>query len=358
MTVVVVGAGIAGACTAFELAERGIDVLLLDRGEVSGGTTALGEGNVLRSDKAPGPELGLAIAGHAVWEEMEERFAAAARVQHKGALVLEARPEHAAGLRAAGVPAEHVAADRLRELEPALARDVDGAVLVPDELQVDPRGLARALAERVPVRTGAEVAAIEPGGVLLAGGERIAADHVVLAAGPWSAPLAATAGLDLPVQPRKGQLVALAAPGLVRRKLFEASYLDAVGGDEPDLAIASVIECTLDGDEVLVGSSRERRGFDSEPRPEVTAALLERAARFVPALRELRPRRAWSGFRPFLPDHLPAIGPSRLVPGLHVCTGHEGAGVGLGPVSGRIVAQLIAGESPVVDPQPFYPDRF
>ena len=69
-------------------------------------------------------------------------------------------------------------------------------------------------------------------------------------------------------------------------------------------------------------------------------------------------RRAWSGLRPWLPDHLPAIGPSRAVPGLWLATGHEGAGVALGPVTGRLVAQLYAGEPPVVDPEPFDPDRF
>ena len=67
---------------------------------------------------------------------------------------------------------------------------------------------------------------------------------------------------------------------------------------------------------------------------------------------------AWSGLRPWLPDHLPAIGPSRAVPGLWLATGHEGAGVGLGPVTGRLVAQLYCGEEPVVDPSPFDPDRF
>jgi glycine/D-amino acid oxidase-like deaminating enzyme len=90
----------------------------------------------------------------------------------------------------------------------------------------------------------------------------------------------------------------------------------------------------------------------------VTAALLERAARLFGGLRRLRVADAWAGLRPWLPDHLPAIGPSARVPGLWVATGHEGAGVGLGPVTGVLLAQLYCGEPPVVDPAPFSPDRF
>lgn len=343
--VVVVGAGIAGAGAAFFLAEAGAAVLLLDRGDVAGQTTGLGEGNVLVSDKRPGPELDLALAGRDLWTELAERFPQA-RATAKGAIVLGARPEQIP------VPGEHL--PDVRAAEPAVAPGVEG-VLVAGELQVDARGLAGALAEQVPVRTGAEVAAIEPGGgVRLAGGERIAADHVVLAAGPWSAALSP---VPLPLEPRKGHLLAFAAPPrLVGHKLYEAAYLDAIEAPGAALQVASVVEQTLDGDEVLAGSSRERVGFDPAVDEAVLAAMRARAERWVPALAGLRRTRAWVGFRPWLPDGLPAIGPSRRAPGLHVCTGHEGAGVGLGPVSGRLVARAILEGAPV--PAAFDPDRY
>ena len=175
-------------------------------------------------------------------------------------------------------------------------------------------------------------------------GERLACEHVVLATGPWAAALT-----GLPVEPRKGQLVALAAPpGMIRHKLIEAAYMDAVAAGDEGLALAVVVEQTLDGDEVLVGSSRERVGFEPTVREEVTQAMLERAARFVPALRELEITRSWCGFRPWLPDGLPAVGPLR--PGVWASTGHEGAGVCHGPISGRLLAQMICGEQPDAGP--------
>jgi glycine/D-amino acid oxidase-like deaminating enzyme len=118
-----------------------------------------------------------------------------------------------------------------------------------------------------------------------------------------------------------------------------------------------VVETTWEGD-VLVGSSRMRRGFDDVVDPAVSEMMVARAARLFPRLRSLEPRRAWSGLRPWLPDHLPAIGPSRAVEGLWAATGHEGAGVALGPVTGRVVARALCGEPPLLDLAPFAPDRF
>jgi glycine/D-amino acid oxidase-like deaminating enzyme len=165
--------------------------------------------------------------------------------------------------------------------------------------------------------------------------------------------------VPLPLEPRKGQLVRLRAPsaGFVRYKVLDGSYLAAVREPGAGLQVSTVVETTWEGD-VLVGSSRERRGFDTTVEPDVIDAMIERAARLFPALRALEATASWAGLRPWLPDHLPAIGRAERVPGLWLATGHEGSGVALGPVTGRLVAQLYCGEAPVVDPASFAPDRF
>lgn len=372
--VIVVGAGIVGAATAWELTRRGADVLLLDRGEVSRGTTGLGEGNVLCCDKDAGPDLDLAVLGRALYDELEAELGDVANIRRKGALVVHPdertwalEPERVERLRAAGVDARLVDPDETRELEPRLTGAIHGATFVPGDLQVDPRAIAVALAERCgAVRTRTEVAEIEidagrVAGVRLASGEEIRAQHVVLAAGPWSAPLAASAGLSVPVEPRKGQLARLALrrndTGFLRRKVVDASYLLNVASEAAARQTATVVETTAEGD-VLVGSSRERVGFDPTVSEALSDELRAMAARLVPEVASLRHVGAWVGFRPWLPDHLPAIGPSRLVEGLHVATGHEGAGVGQGPITGRLVAQALSGEATALDLAPFDPDRF
>jgi glycine/D-amino acid oxidase-like deaminating enzyme len=269
-------------------------------------------------------------------------------------------------LRAAGAEATLLDAAAVRAAEPQLTGALHGASFFPRDLQCAPRAIARALARELPrVHTGVEVHAVDAAGGRVTGVRTsegtLACAAAVIAAGPWSRPLAEDAGAALPLEPRKGQLVRLRAAGrdprLIVHKVVEAGYLASVASGESGLQVTTVLETTWEGD-VLVGSSRERVGFDLSVDPEVSEAVLARAAALMPGLRDLQIDAAWAGLRPWLPDHLPAIGPSGSLDGLWLATGHEGAGVALGPVTGRLVAQLYAGEQPVVDPGPFAPDRF
>jgi D-hydroxyproline dehydrogenase subunit beta len=366
LRVSIVGAGIVGAATARALAARGVAVDLIDAGEVSGGTTGLGEGNVLCSDKDGGPELALAVLGLAQFDAIEARYGARARIRRKGALVvhgdaaaLAAEPARLERLAAAGVRCELLGPEQARALEPGLAAGLLGASHFPDDLQCDARAIARAMVEEpgVSVHTRTRVERIVPGEGVRIAGRALRADAVVLAAGPWSAELARGAGLELPLEPRKGQLVRLRGGMEVRYKVFDSAYLAAVAASEAGLQVSTVIETTADGD-VLVGSSRERRGFDTTVDPDVTQAMLKRATGLMPAVAGLEVVDAWAGLRPWLPDGLPALGPSREIPGLWVATGHEGAGVGLGPISGELLASALCGERPALDLTPFDPDRF
>jgi D-hydroxyproline dehydrogenase subunit beta len=371
--VAVVGAGIVGAATAWELHARGVDVALLDRGEVSGATTGLGEGNVLCCDKEVGPELELTLAGLDVYEELEAVLGEQARIRRKGALVVHRsdetwanEPQRVERLRAAGVQGAVIDLDEVGAREPELTGELAGASFFPADLQCAPRAIARALAGTLPrVHTGLEVEGVAIEGDRVTGLRTsdglLACDAAVIAAGPWSRALAEAAGVALPLEPRKGQLVRLAASTreerFIRHKVVEAGYLGSVASVDAGLQVTTVLETTWEGD-VLVGSSRERRGFDLSVDDAVSDAMLEQGFALMPGLRALRRDAAWAGLRPWLPDHLPAIGPSGAVVGLWLATGHEGSGVALGPVTGRLVAQLYAGEPPIVGPAPFSPDRF
>jgi glycine/D-amino acid oxidase-like deaminating enzyme len=371
--VAVVGAGIVGVATARELAQRGVDVCLLDAGDVSGGTTGLGEGNVLCSDCEPGPELELTLHGLGLYDEIEELLGDEARIRRKGALIVHPdeetwalEEERVEQLRAAGVEARLVDEAELRAMEPELAGEVRGASWFPRDLQCDPHAITRALARALPsVRTGARVEAIEVEGGRVTGlrtdGGGLAADAVVIAAGAWSAELAESAGLHLPVEPRWGQLVQLRAPDpdtlFIRHKVVDGAYMGSVASGDASLQVTTVLETTWEG-HVIVGSSRERRGFDDSVDPSVSERMVARAGRLVPRLGELAYDTAWSGLRPWLPDNLPAIGRSSAADGLWIATGHEGAGIALGPVTGRVLAQAIRGEPTLVDLAPFDPDRF
>ncbi|MBZ9643254.1 FAD-binding oxidoreductase [Streptomyces sp. PSKA30] len=370
--VVVVGAGMVGAACALYAARAGLDVVVVDRGPVAGGTTGAGEGNVLVSDKEPGPELDLALLSSRLWADLAQEFGKSVEYEAKGGVVVASTPDgltalerFAAGQRAAGVTAQPVAADTLYDLEPHLAPGLPGGVHYPQDSQVMPALAAAELLRASGARlfTGRNVTDVlrTPDGTVR--GVRtdrgdVHAAAVVNAAGTWGAELAALAGTFLPVLPRRGfVLVTEPLPRLVRHKVYAADYVADVASDSAQLQTSPVVEGTAAGP-VLIGASRERVGFDRTFSLPVVRALAAGATRLFPFLERVRALRAYLGFRPYLPDHLPAIGPDPRVPGLHHACGHEGAGIGLATGTGHLIAQVLTAQTPDLDLTPLRPDRF
>jgi D-hydroxyproline dehydrogenase subunit beta len=372
--VVVVGAGIVGSACAYFLARAGLTVAVVERGTVASGTTGAGEGNILVSDKEPGPELELARLSNRLWRELGDELGPAAELEPKGGLVVAAGPQQrkqldgfAATQAVAGVQTRPVAPDDLPELEPHLAAGLAGGVFYPEDMQVQPMmaaalllRLARDLGADVQLRTevtGVQTTAGRVTGVRTSRGA-LAAGQVVNAAGTWGGELASLAGLSLPVLPRRGFIVVTEPlPVLIRHKVYTADYVANVASGSAGLETSTVIEGTAGGT-ILIGASRERVGFDRSSSLRVVGMLAGQATRLFPVLAEARAIRFYRGFRPYCPDHLPVIGADGRLPGmLHAC-GHEGAGVGLAPVTGQLIAQVAAGQPPSLPLGPLRPDRF
>ena len=264
-------------------------------------------------------------------------------------------------------------AGEVRELEPELTGELHGASLFPDDLQCDPRAIARALAREAgqagaTIREGCAVDAI-----VIAGRDVDDASRLVAGARAASPAPARSSS-----PPDRGARRSPRAPGSCSRSsrarasscsspppspAWSATRSSTPPTSPPSRARAAASSSRPSSrrrGRATSSSARRASGAASTPRvdPAVSDALVARAARLFPRLAQLPVAAAWAGLRPWLPDGLPAIGPSRSVPGLWLATGHEGAGVALGPVTGRLVAQLYTGEEPVVDPAPFDPDRF
>ena len=187
---------------------------------------------------------------------------------------------------------------------------------------------------------------------------RVATPVVVNAAGPWSGVVAQRLGSALPVRPRRGRiLVTEPIPAVIRHKVYEADYVGAVVSDAAGRQCSAVVEGTAAGT-VLIGSSRDVAGFSARPDPAALAEMARRAISLFPFLAAVRAIRAYTGFRPASPDHLPVIGADPAVPGLFHATGHEGAGIGLAPATAELITALIDGARPPVDAAPFTPARF
>lgn len=350
--VVVVGAGIIGAACAQALTARGLDVVVIDRSGPASGTSAAGEGNVLVSDKEPGPELELARASRELWPALAED----AEWEEKGGLVVATTPDAAEPLRAfaakqraAGIDACEITPAEALAHEPYLNPGITAAIHYLQDAQLNPVKATRALLRGIRF-VSAEVSTTDGRSVTTSDGV-ISCGAVVNATGPW----ARSFGVN--VLPRRGVvLVTTPIPGTIRHKVYDADYVGAVASGDADLHTSGVVESTQAGT-VLIGSSRQRKGFDDTIESKVLKALARKAIALFPMLAGVPVMRAYGGFRPYAPDHLPIIGADPRVPGLWHATGHEGAGVGLAPATGRLLADLLTGATPLVDPHPFRVDR-
>lgn len=232
-----------------------------------------------------------------------------------------------------------------RRAEPTIAADVTEALLWSQVGQVRNPRLLQAVRKAldlsgVQIHEQTEVISLMEDangqilGVQLTNGERFEADAVLLAAGSWSGELAAQMGLDLSIEPVKGQIVLLRdRPGKMRAviKHDDAYFVPRSDG------------------RILVGASMERVGFQRGNTEEVVSSLMLATHRIAPGLKDAKVEQQWMGFRPGTADGLPFLGPVKNRPGLWVASGHYRNGVALAPGTAEIMSRWILGEKPKLD---------
>ncbi len=350
---IVVGAGVIGLSCAWRAAQRGAEVLVLDRAEPPAGATRVAAGMLAPVGELTFGEpelLEMTLAAAELYPgfvaELESVRGMATGYERRGALHVALDRDEAAELRrvhdlqrSLGLAAEWLPPRRCRELEPGLATSFNGGVHAPDEAAIDPRALGEALlaalaAEGVEVRTGVEVdEALIQGGRLAGvrtGGEDLRAAAVVLAAGAWSG---RTEWLPEharpPVRPVKGQIV-------------ELRSLDGAVPCERIVASERVYLVPRGDGRLVAGATVEERGFDTAVTAGGVHELLREAYRLLPDVAEMELVEAMAGLRPGTPDNLPLIGPGAL-DGLILATGHYRNGILLAPLTAERVVEMLVG---------------
>jgi D-hydroxyproline dehydrogenase subunit beta len=350
--VAIVGGGILGCALAAFLAEDGARVRLYERDEVAAGASGRNAGLL----QHPMDELltGIFAASERFYAELGHGFELPP--EPVGVLVVgddaaDLEPTRAAiAARFPELGAEAVNAPH--ELEPALAEDLAGFRLDTGR-PVPPAAATRAFAARARA-AGAElregvlatpaVAGGRATGVRTPGGEE-PAGAVVVAAGPWSAPLVDPTGGWRPVAPSWGVTVELRLSRPPRHSLEEAGIEDLLTEAGAPGPLFSIV--TRDGVSAL-GSTF----LPEQPDPaELAPALIERGTRFVPGLAGTQAASVRACARPASADGRPLLGPLPATEGLFVATGHGPWGVSLGPGSARLVADAILGRDPAIPPE-------
>ena len=382
--VLVVGGGVIGSAIAYYLAKEGVKVGLIDRGDIASGTSSACDGNILCTDKEPGYDSQITLTSQQLLSELvDELDYDFDYVQLGSVLVVENEDQEPVARdwvkrqKDAGLPMQYIEGSAVFENEPLLARDVIGLVECASDSSLNPMALVYGLVEGAK-RNGArvypwtEVTAIlrdttgSVRGIATSNGEMLA-PQVVLAAGVWTPQIATTVGVNVPIKPRKGHiLVGERTPRTARRKLMEFGYLMAKFGGkgtrniEPDMetyGVAMVYEPTGHGN-FLIGSSREFVGFDTQSNLHVLRLLAKRALRFFPQIKDVNIIRSYAGLRPWTPDHLSIVSSVSSVPGLYIAAGHEGDGIGLAPITGKVISEMIVGKPTTIPIEPLRLDRF
>jgi glycine/D-amino acid oxidase-like deaminating enzyme len=410
--VVVIGGGIIGASTALFLAEKGISVVLCEKGAVGGEQSSRNWGWCRTMGRDAG-EIPLAMESLRLWRDMNRRTNRETGFRQAGIMYLcQTEAEIAAQeawlgqARAYQVDARLLKGAALEAAMPGANGSFMAGMHTPSDGKAEPALAAPAIAEaardhHAQIFTNTAVRGIERTGGRVSGvvteRGRIACQSVVLAGGAWSRLFAGNAGLDLPVLkvlgsvfrtlPLNGPEMSAAGSVFAFRKRLDGGYSIARRN-------ANTAELTPDHFRLLAdflprlihnhGEIRLRVGrrsweelrtarrwsldqvtpfeavrvLDPVPKPGILREAQTVLARMFPAFAGMRVAESWGGLMDVTPDAVPVIDQVAHMPGFFVATGFSGHGFGIGPGAGRLMADLVAGDRPVVDPAPFRLGRF
>ncbi|MBP0616827.1 NAD(P)/FAD-dependent oxidoreductase [Jiella mangrovi] len=411
--VVVIGGGIVGTSAALELAERGLSVVLCEKGVVAGEQSSRNWGWVRMSRRDP-REIDLMAASIRMWEGLAERVGSDVGYRQCGIVVPfyseKFRDENLKWLDYIKGTQHRVGAidsDRVRELVPDMNVDFDGGLYSPTDGRAEPQKAAPAIARAAKARgatilTGCAVRQIETTAGAISGvtteSGHIACDLVVVAGGAWSRLLLRDVDVTLPqlkvlnsvlrTEPVEGgPEVTVRGPGFSVRKRADGGYtVSTLASNVYDLTPDSfrffrefmpALKMEWRAMSPRIGRrfidewrDMRRTGRDGvsayertrilDPEPDVTmgdAAMMRLAAAF-PAFRDAKIAQRWAGLIDVTPDAVPVISTVEKRPGLVVATGFSGHGFGLGPAAGRLAADLATNAAPLVDPTAFRFSRF
>jgi glycine/D-amino acid oxidase-like deaminating enzyme len=386
--VLIVGAGIVGASTAYFLSQRRVRVTLVDAKFPGFGASGRNGGYIWTHMRSPGVQMELGLKGRAIVDEFARELDDF-ELRPSGGMIYyfeqhqqlfkELKEER----RQSGLPMDLLTRDEAKQLMPLLPDKVAGATFNPLDAHMSTLKLVQALALAAE-RNGAKVlSGVDVKGLVCEGGTvkgietnqgRMGADTVVLTAGTWVADILKSIGVDLPVTPERMQSVELGkidvrfgpcVYGPLAIKLYKCAHGLPSYRDElvthplekanPGYEFLEGIFQRRDG-RVVLGWPCDQPGYDDRTTMNGIAMMLAIFHDSIPAIRPLPVERTWACILPTTPDALPILGPVDGIKGLVLGAGHSFGNSG-GPISGKLLAQSINGEQTDMDLKPFRWDR-
>jgi sarcosine oxidase subunit beta len=366
---IVVGGGIIGASVLYNLSKKGQKVLLVEKNDICSGTSGACDAYITPHTKKPGKHLDFCMESQKLYEKLEEELGVELEYVQKGGFTpcademsFQLVSDNSKKLLDGGLFVKMMNIDEVREYEPNLSPDLVGALHCPSASQINPFRVVYGYLNNAK-KMGAEVMTQTEVTELIKEGNAIKgirtnngdyySDMVINCAGCWGSSIAEMAGTDLVIKPRRGQLVVTEASApLINTTMQGGNYMivkhhPELINDEKmrRLGCGFAIEQTADGT-ILIGFTREFAEYDKNTTLEAIEAIVQEACIYIPELKNLHIIRTFSGFRPYVKDGLPFLGTVDGIDGFFMAAGHEGDGVALAPITGKIVSEMIVdGES-------------
>jgi len=381
--VIVIGGGVIGTSAAYQLAMRGRKVLLVEKEDHASGASGSCDTGIFLQSKNAGIHLRLALASAELFRGLREELDHDIEYHEKGGMILietqdelDIMKDFVARQKQMGLRVDIIDRREASRLQRGLAKHLVASTYSPQDCDVNPIELNLGFAKAAR-RLGAEILLkTEVTGFLMKGGRvegvetargPIYAPIVVNAAGAWAPIIGNMVGLDLPIRPRRGQIMVTepVAP-FIAKGILSASYIAAKYNADKlresksravQLGVGLSLSQTHKGN-ILIGGTREFVGYDVGNTHEGIQAILKNAVRLVPGLGSIHIIRTIGGIRPYTPDGLPLVGYVNHLEGYFMSAGHEGDGIALSPVTGKIVADLIVDGKTFMDVSALDPNRF
>ncbi|MEJ5230250.1 MAG: FAD-binding oxidoreductase [Pseudothermotoga sp.] len=378
---IVIGGGIIGLSCAYQLAKAGKTVLVLERGDIGCGTSGACDHMILLQSKAPGLPLKLAMASLEMYREWQSELRADIEFATRGGMILIDKPEHLQVMedfvkkqRSIGLKVEILDKRELKKKQPWVSDHVIASTYSAEDSQVNPFRVLFALyqaSSKIGVRLIRYATVVEINRksecweVKTSTGEIYFSQVIVNAAGVWSREVASCVGLNLPIRPKRGQIIVTEPiQEIGETDAWDANYiiskhLSDFERDEVSkrLGLGFAMSRTHSGN-YLIGSTREYVGFNRNTTFEALQAITKRAVELFPIFSKVRIIRSFAGLRPACDDGKYVIGEDPANPGFFIATGHEGDGIALAPITGKLISQMVCGEKTVFDIDAISPARF
>lgn len=366
--VVVIGGGVMGLSTSYYLLKGGKRVLLIEKEQIGAGASGACDDMILLQSKKPGISLQLAFESMEMYRGLSKELEMDVEFETRGGMILIENAQQLAVMeeyveqqKMYGLEVDIIDKKEVMKRQPHVRDGIIASTYSNRDSQVNPLKVMRGFLKKsnqlgIVVIKGTAIKEISPfkdyWKLTFENGQAVETQCIVNAAGAWTPQIGKMIGIEIPIIPKKGQIaVTEQIPPIGETNVWSAEYIVSKLKPElnkkkndiyGELGIGFSFTQTTDGN-YLIGSTRENAGYDRETNLTALNILVKQAVSFFPIMKNVNIIRSFAGLRPASEDGKPIIGEVESRKGFYIASGHEGDGIALAPITGKLLSDMIRG---------------